>query len=223
MINLIDELKVIPGIVGACIVSTEGLQATNLPAMFKPERLSLVGNHLLALSASGRNSFSDLTDMTLNYDESVVVARELVEGTILFAICDPTFNYNLLTMSFNLLQEEFKGGNFSAPVAAAPAVAEPVVTEQPVVADPTPPAAGQISAPLQDLLDDMKSLLSKILGPMAGFVFDDVVEEWQAQGAADFSRIEGLISGINREIDDQEKIDHYRSLIAPLLKSFQKS
>ncbi len=216
MINLIDELKVIPGIVGACIVSTEGLQATNLPAMFKPERLSLVGNHLLALSASGRNSFSDLTDMTLNYDESVVVARELIEGTILFAICDPTFNYNLLTMSFNLLQEEFKGGNFSASTVAAPAVTEPVA------APPTPPSEAKISAPLQDLLDDLKSLLSKILGPMAGFVFDDVVEEWQAQGAADFSRIEDLISGINREIDDQEKIDHYRSLIAPLLKSFQK-
>ncbi len=216
MINLIDELKVIPGIVGACIVSTEGLQATNLPAMFKPERLSLVGNHLLALSASGRNSFSDLTDMTLNYDESVVVARELIEGTILFAICDPTFNYNLLTMSFNLLQEEFKGGNFSASTVAAPVVTEPVA------APPTPPSEAKISAPLQDLLDDLKRLLSKILGPMAGFVFDDVVEEWQAQGAAGFSRIEDLISGINREIDDQEKIDHYRSLIAPLLKSFQK-
>ena len=218
MIKLIDELKVIPGIVGACIVSTDGLQATNLPAMFKPERLSLVGSHLLALSASARNSFSDLTDMTLNYDESVVVARELVEGTVLFAICDPTFNYNLLTMSFNLLQEEFKAGNFSTPATAAPVAATP---EQPEAVAAAAPVGVEISASLQELLDDLKSLLSKILGPMAGFVFDDVVEEWQGGGAADFSSIEDLISGINREIGDQDKIDHYRSLIAPLLKSFK--
>jgi hypothetical protein len=185
--------------------------------MFKPERLILVGRHLLTLSASGRNSFNDLTDITLNYDESVVVARELAEGTILFAICDPTFNYNLLTMSFNLLQEEFNGGNFGSSVVETAAIIEesaPVSTSS---------AGGEASAPLQDLLDKMKGLLSKILGPMAGFVFDDVVDELQGQGSADFSRIEDLISGINREIDDQEKIGHYRSLIAPLLKSFQKS
>lgn len=218
MINLIDELKTVPGIVGACIVNGEGLQATNLPAIFKPERLSRVGQHLLALSASGRASFDDLTDMTLNYDESVVVARELVDGTMLFVICDPTFNYNLLTMSLNLLQEEFKGGNFtSAPVATPP---EPV-TPAAAVAAAAP--TGEISAQLQSLLDDMKELLSKILGPMAAFVFDDAVEEWQGQGGADFSRIEELIEGINREIGDQEKNDRYRALVSPLLEAFPKS
>lgn len=218
MINLIDELKTVPGIVGACIVNAEGLQATNLPAIFKTERLSRVGQHLLALSASGRDNFDDLTDMTLNYDESVVVARELVDGTMLFAICDPTFNYNLLTMSLNLLQEEFKGGHFtSVATAASP---EPVA---PVTDVPATAPAGKISTQLQSLLDDMKELLSKILGPMAAFVFDDVVEEWQGQGGADFSRIEELIAGIEREIGDQEKNDRYRILISPLLKEFPKS
>ena len=213
MINLIDELKVVPGVVGACIVSAEkGLLATNLPAIFKPERLAVVGQHLLKLSHSGQSCFPDLTDMTLNYDESVVVARELVDGTVLFAICDPSFNYNLLTMSFNLLQEEFKEGNHSQEPAAGSAATE----------EPTVPSGGDISAALQDLLDEMKGLLGKILGPMAGFVFDDVVETWQGQGAADFSRIEDLIGSINQEIDDPEKVDNYRRLIAPLLNTFQK-
>lgn len=218
MITLIDELKVVPGVVGACIVNAEGLQATNLPTIFKPERLNLVGQHLLKLSASGRNSFSDLTDITLNYDESVVVARDLAGGTILFAICDPTFNYNLLTMSFNLLQEEFKGGGFGVTAAPATTVAEA----------PAPPATAPASASsevdprFQKLLDEMKGLLSKILGPMAAFVFDDVLEEWKAQGAAEFSRIEDLISEVEREIDDQEKVANYRRLISPLLSNFQK-
>jgi predicted regulator of Ras-like GTPase activity (Roadblock/LC7/MglB family) len=213
MINLIDELKVVPGVVGACIVNDEdGLLATNLPAIFKPERLTVVGQHLLKLSRSGHSCFPDLTDMTLNYDESVVVARELVDGTVLFAICDPSFNYNLLTMSFNLLQEEFKEGNHSQEPVAAPSVAE----------GPAASPGSGVSADLQELLDEMKGLLGKILGPMAAFVFDDVAEVWQGQGAADFSHIEDLISSINQEIDDPEKVDNYRRLIAPLLNNFQK-
>ena len=114
MLHLIDELKVIPGVMGACIVNSQtGVQVTNLPALFRVERLALVGKHLLKIYAAGRMSFDDLTDITLNYDESVVVARELEKNTLIFAICDPTFNQNLLSMSFNLLHEEFKLGNFT--------------------------------------------------------------------------------------------------------------
>ena len=208
MIRLIDELKVIPGIIGACIVnSQEGLMVTNLPSIFKPERLNLVGKDLLKLCSAGRVSFDDLTDITLNYDESVVVARELEADTLIFAICDPTFNHNLLSMSFNLLQEEFKLGNFST------ATTEEKTAE-------SQPGQKVVSGALQDLLAEMKKSLGKILGPMAGFVFDEVTEEWMEQGAPDFSRIEELIERINLEIADQDKIDHYRQIISSALKSF---
>ncbi len=216
MIHLIDELKVIPGVIGACIVtSQEGVKVTNLPAIFKPERLSLVGKHLLKLYSAGRMSFNDLTDVTLHYDESVVVARELDKGMLMFAICDPSFNHNLLTMSFNLLYEEFINGNFSVvanetTVAAAPVAKSALPSEQ------------KISGILQDLLDEMKDALGKILGPMAGFVFDEVTEEWMDQGSADFSRIDELIEQINQEISDEDKEDQYRQLISSALKSYQK-
>ncbi|MDX2494676.1 MAG: hypothetical protein QNK27_06915 [Desulfuromusa sp.] len=208
MIQLIDELKVIPGVIGACIVDfQEGLKVTNLPAIFKPERLLVVGKHLLKLYSAGRESFSDLTDITLNYDESVVVARELEKGTLVFVICDPTFNHNLMTMSLNLLQEEYKLGNFA--------------TEESPATVPTQPQA-DMTGEMQDLLEEMKGALSKILGPMAGFVFDEVAEEWLEQGAPDFSRIEVLIDQLNQEISDQDKIDSYGQLISPALKTFQK-
>ncbi len=208
MIRLIDELKVIPGIIGACIVkSQEGLMVTNLPSIFKPERLNLVGKDLLKLCSAGRVSFDDLTDITLNYDESVVVARELEADTLIFAICDPTFNHNLLSMSFNLLQEEFKLGDFST-----------ATTE--IKSAVSRPSQKVVSGALQDLLTEMKKSLGKILGPMAGFVFDEVTEDWMEQGAPDFSRIEELIERINLEIADQDKIDHYRQIISSALKSF---
>ena len=216
MLHLIDELKAIPGVVGACIVnSQDGVQATNLPSIFKVERLTLIGQRLLKFSAVGRMSFDDLTDITLNYDESVVVARELGRNTLLFAICEPTFNQNLLAMSFNLLHEEFKLGNFTQEAAKV----EPPV-EAPAAA-PTP-APEKTSAALQELLDGMKDALGKILGPMAGFVFDEVAETWAEQGAQDSSRIEELIEQINQEIDDPEKIKKYRQLISPVIEDFKK-
>lgn len=217
MIHLIDELKVIPGVIGACIVdSQDGLKVTNLPAIFKSERLTLVGKHLQKLYSAGQVSFDDLTDITLNYDESVVVVRQLEQHTLIFAICDPTFNHNLLTMSFNLLYEEFKLGNFAEAATVAPSTAEEKST---IV---SPPAEMAISGALQGLFMEMKEDLGKILGPMAGFVFDEVVDTWVEQGAPDFSRIEELVEQLNQEIADQDKIDKYRQLISSALKDFQK-
>jgi predicted regulator of Ras-like GTPase activity (Roadblock/LC7/MglB family) len=219
MIHLIDELKVIPGVIGACIVSSrDGLKVANFPSIFKPERLSAVGKHLLKLYSAGRMSFDDLSDLTLNFDESVVVARELEKGTLLFAICDPTFNQNLLTMSFNLLHEEYKLGNFTETAvspAASPEVkgAEPAATTQP---------EQNIGTSLKELLSGMKEALSNILGPMAGFIFDEAVEVWVQQGSPDFIRIEELIELINHEISEEEKIENYRQLISPVLKDLQK-
>ena len=214
MIHLIDELTVIPGVVGACIVnSQEGLKVTNLPAIFKPERLTLVGKHLLKLYAAGRMSFDDLTDIVLNYDESVVVARELEKNTLIFAICDPTYNQNLLAMSFNLLQEEFKLGNFST---------VPIPEKKESTVAPSQPPQVETSGALQDLLTEMKDLLGKILGPMAEFIFDEVAEKWMDQGPSGFARIEELIEQINQEIADENKIDSYRQLISPVLKNFHQ-
>ena len=214
MLHLIDELKVIPGVMGACIVNSQiGVQVTNLPALFRVERLALVGKHLLKIYAAGRMSFDDLTDITLNYDESVVVARELEKNTLIFAICDPTFNQNLLSMSFNLLHEEFKLGNFTE------VAAEPVTTAAAPEPSAPPPVESKIS---QDLLAEMKGALGKILGPMAGFIFDEVMDNWLEQGPPDASRIEELIDQLNQEIDDQDKIDKYRQLISSALEDSQK-
>ncbi|MEE4254240.1 MAG: roadblock/LC7 domain-containing protein [Desulfuromusa sp.] len=217
MINLIDELKVIPGVIGASIVSSsEGLKVANFPSIFKPERLTAVGKHLLKLYSVGRMSFDDLSDLTLNFDESVVVARELKKGTLLFAICDPTFNQNLLTMSFNLLHEEYKSGNFSDATAEIEAI--PEVKES----DPSIPTEQKIDASLQGLLSELKENLSKVLGPMAIFIFDEAVEEWLQQGPIDINRIDALIESVNQEISEEDKIEKYRQLISPMLKDFQK-
>lgn len=218
MIHLIDELKVIPGVIGACIFnSQEGLKVTNLPVIFKPERLNVVGKHLMKLYAAGRMSFDDLTDITLNYDESVIIARVLEKNILIFAICDPSFNHNLLSMSFNLLQEEFKSGSFissSTEDTGSSSTQEPMLGKAPTVQPQQ-----VISAELKALLAELKGALAKVLGPMAEFVFDEVAEEWEQSGAS-FARVEVLVDKIGDEIGDESKVQEYRQLIAPALKNF---
>lgn len=210
MREMIDELKAIPGVVGASIYSSsDGLQVTNLPAIFKPERLNAVGKHLSKLYSAGRLSFSDLTDITLNYDESVVVARELEKNLLVFAFCDPAFNHNLLSMSFNLMQEDYRAGSFRT-------------ENHQTQAAPKAEKTGSVNSGIENIIEVMRDRLSKVLGPMANFIFDEVVDDWQKQGATDASRLDELIMALDQEIADEEKINRYRQLIAPELRTFRE-
>ena len=211
MKQMIDELKSVPGVIGACVYSSRaGLQISNLPTIFKPDRLTAIGKHLAKLYSAGRMSFDDLTDVCLYYDESAVVARELQKNLLIFVICDPGFNHNLLSMSFKLLQEEIETSGF-----------EPTEKETPVAVKATV-AQAKTEEQLLGLFNEMKDLLGKVLGPMAGYIFDETLETWEKQGAAESDRIEELIELLNGEISDPEKIRHYRKLITPELKRIGK-
>jgi predicted regulator of Ras-like GTPase activity (Roadblock/LC7/MglB family) len=215
MKQMIDELKSIPGVVGACVYSTRaGLKFSNLPGIFKPERLTAVGKHLAKLYSAGRMSFDDLTDVSLYYEESVVVARELQKNLLVFVVCDPSFNHNLLAMSFNLLQEELQDAGFEATEAEMPASHQSAGGRVVSRAE----ADGQ----LLGLCNELKDLLGKVLGPMAGYIFDETAETWEQKGSVDFDRIEELIEMLNQEISDPDKIKHYRKLITPELNSYRK-
>ncbi|MBD1400551.1 hypothetical protein [Pelovirga terrestris] len=104
---VINELKMIPGVLGACFVQTDiGVTAANLPAVFKKERLESIGNSLAKIYAAGATSLDKFSCLSLHFDESVVVARAVGADTICFVICDPAYSLNPLIMSLDLLQEE---------------------------------------------------------------------------------------------------------------------
>lgn len=107
MMHFIDDLKVIPGVLGACFVQADvGVTAANLPAVFKKDRLERIGHSLAKIYAAGATSFDDFSGLSLHFDESVVVARAVAADTLCFVICDPAYNINTLVMSLDLLQEE---------------------------------------------------------------------------------------------------------------------
>ncbi len=203
MKQAIDELKAIPGVVGVCLFSVQkGLLQNNLPGIFKPDRLIAVGKQLAKLLAAGRMSFDDLNDLSLHYDESVIVARELSKGLMIFVICDPSFNHNLLTMSLNLLQEDWhdQSTTHADLVSVSPASS---VAEREAKSDP--------------LMAELKAALAKVLGPMAAIIFDEIQQLWLQKGGAT-AQIDDLLEMIHDEIGDSEKIATYKALAAPLLQ-----
>jgi len=204
MKQAIDELKAIPGVVGACLFGAQdGLLQSNLPGIFKPDKLAAVGKQLAKLLSAGRMTFDDINDLSLHYDESVVIARELSKGLTIFAICDPSFNHNLLTMSLNLLQEELRDQPDMFKAQGGVASASKVVPE--------------VRPDIAPLLAELKVALSKVLGPMAAIIFDEIKQDWLQQGGAG-AQLPDLLAMINREIGDSDKIATFESLAAPLLQ-----
>jgi len=218
MKQAIEELKAIPGVVGACLFgSQEGVLQCNLPGIFKPEKLTAVGQQLSRLLAAGRMSLNDMQDLSLHFDESVVIARELRKGLILFALCDPSFNHNLLTMSLNLLQDELREK------LGTPAVVTPSAATAPPADKPVERAAGgvAVSSPSVEYLKwkpQLTDALTKVMGPMAGIIVDEVCADW-SQSEAQAADLSTLLEMIRAEIDDVQKIATFDALIGPQLPS----
>lgn len=214
MYQFIKEVKDIPGILGACLYSSrDGIQESTLPGIFKPETLSALGSQLALLYTHGQKCFDALTDVTLNYDEFVVIGRGLSADQLIVVVCELSFNQKLLTMAFNLLEKDSVGGIH---VSDENGIRE----RNPSAAASSPGGAESRAEDLTGLFASLKEMLVKVIGPMAGFVFDEAFDEWQKQGAASISRIDQLRAGIERLIADPEKSAHYRSLIKPSLTAY---
>ncbi len=144
---------------------------------------------------------TDLGDVTLQFDESVILVREVEENLIIFILCDPGFNQNLITMSLNLVLQEMK--NQLQPLSEA------IPKDKPQEAP---------SGDVVQILRDMETHLLKILGPMASMVFEETVEYWQEKGNSSKSDLGSLVELLAEEIGSADKITSYKEMIAPVIK-----
>ncbi|TYP00162.1 hypothetical protein EDC39_101323 [Geothermobacter ehrlichii] len=201
MQQLVTEIKSIPGVIGACCYhSRKGLVANSLPGLFKTDRLNEIGRLLAKILAAGRLNFPDLSDLTLQYEETAIVCRPIDQNTCLAILCDPAINMNLLGMSLNLAMENFQPAVSGSQTAAAR-------TDALLPDEPLPEAA-----------ETMRRLLAKVVGPMASIMFDEALTEVRRTGAGGDNLLNGLLSVIVREIGDEEMAARYRELVTAELK-----
>jgi len=196
MAEIIEELKDIPGVLGACLFhGQKGLVQTNMPADFTADKLTEVGKLLMKIQSAGRMNFPDLNDLSMHYEDSVILGRELEENLMVFTLCTPSYNQNLVTTTLNLLQQK----------RISPKASE---------------SAGTKNEKMPQVLDELKAHLPKILGPMASIIFDEAVETWEEQGNSSIDNINSLLLLINEEIGDEGKIAYYANMIAPILEKY---
>jgi len=211
MAGFLDELQNVPGVYGACLYhSQEGVLQSNLPSLYGAATISEMGKVLTRIHAAGQMNFSDLTDLSIRYDETTLLLRKLAEGIIVFAILDPDCNQNLVTMSLNIIQQELKGKDLVAELSSAPSAASPA-------SRPGSPAAAATTAEVEPIIAKMQDSLAEVLGPMAALIFDEAVDDWKAQGGGSKDSLPALVQLISEEIGDDDKARVYRSMVQPIL------
>lgn len=202
MKKIIDDLKDLSGVLGACLYhGQKGILESNLPAMFTGDKLQDIGSLLMKIQTVGKMNFHDLTDLTLHYDESEILVRGVGDNLIVFTLCEPGFNQSLVSMSLNLLEHELK--NYLAHQEGQ--ASAPVVQES-------------TSGEVDEILAAMNSHLLNILGPMAEIIFEESVDDWKESGNHTVDDLDTLIEMLSEEIGSEEKIAKYKALIAPAIK-----
>jgi hypothetical protein len=229
MQQLIDDLKSIPGVIGGYIYrSNGGVLFSNLPSLFKPERIAEITKSLVKIHGAGKQNFPDLIEVFINYEESMLFCRQFNTSDYVIALCDPGMNLNVLAMSLNLALEEVAGKSDEeqSPTAMANDEAVEVPTMPPPQEETSAPgpatsAASSLyeSGPLAQPLQEMSKMLAKVLGPMAVIVFEDTVAKWANDRTPSPSELPQLVESLCREIDDSEKAKRYQELVHSCLPS----
>ena len=220
MQQLIDDMKDIPGVIGACTYrSKDGILNNNLPSLFKEERLQETAKHLAKIHAAGRLNFPDLTEIMMNYEESVIVFRQINMNDHLITVCDPGMNMNLLAMSLNLAIENLpeQTGAELEPDLKPEATTTPGPLSKPDI------NALLTKGPIAQPLQAMSKLLSKIIGPMAKIIFEESLIRWVHNSETKKGSLSKLLEIICQEIGDPEKSKEYRDLVRQKMTSKPKN
>ena len=216
MQQLIDDMKAIPGVIGACTYrSKEGILDNNLPALFQTDRLLDAARHLAKIHAAGRLNFPDLTEVMINYEESVVVFRQINSNNHLITICDPGININLLAMTLNLAIENFNENSANG-IESGSADTEAGGENKP----PRPDVKELLrKGPTAQPLQAMSRLLAEIIGPMAKIVFEDALIRWVSRSETKKGSLSKLLEIVCQEIGDEEKSKEYHTLVRQRMAS----
>ncbi len=209
MKQILEEIRPVPGVIGGFIYTPrEGIRASSLPTVFKTPKLENIGKFVARMFSLGRTSFPDILDLSLYYEESLLMIRELDHGIFLILLGDPSLNMNLLTMTLNLITDDLSQFTGTETPESAP---EGDTTPSPE-ADRALPAEG----PLADLLRKMEKALTGVIGPMARILFQDAQNDWVRQEPPAMETLPRLMEILQKEIDDPEKFRDYRKRIDSL-------
>ncbi len=204
MIKLLNEISESPGILGSCVYSTlHGVMASNLPLKLTFETQRKVGDILHQIFSLKMVTALKVGSFEIQYDESLLLARQLTPQTAIFTLCQPNANMSMINMALNMLSEDlvteigaWSGPELSEAQETTQAPAAPSVPSQLSYAE-------VMSGPLAAEMKLIKAALSKRIGPFSGIVLEDGINEWLSQGKSEHGDLTGLVAILAKDIEDE--------------------
>jgi hypothetical protein len=226
MKEILSDTLTIPGVIGGFFYHRDrGVLAVELPTVFKPDKLEQMARMLLKIFSSGLTNLNGVAEVSICYEETILVARALDENSYLILLCETNVNLELLGMSLNLSLEETLGRvNQQILVGDSPAESPPpvnslsIMTEQPTLIDNQEDLSAVSSAPLDEVLQGMQNCLAKVIGPIAKIVFQDAVHQWKQHASTDASDFPMLMNMVLSHIDDPDHKRKFQELITDYIE-----
>jgi len=201
MQRILDEIKATPGVLGASVFNCkDGIIASNLPELFKPDVQLRIGNILHRIFKLNPTVQLDVSLFEIEYDEALLLVKRLCDASSILIICNPDTQVHLVNMTTSLLAsdllEKIDDSKKKDDVPRQPADLESV-----------------LKGPLDEKLALMKRALAREIGPIAGKALKKAMGKWLEQGDPSPARLKELANIMELEIDDKAAIATFRNNI----------
>ncbi len=225
MYKLLQEISVIPGVIGSCIFEkNEGPICKDLHPILSEDLLRTIGVHLVRLIQMSKMAELSIQSSHFRYDKYTVVGMPLETGAVLLTICDSHANCSLVATTAAMLvvdmREELDRGATRADDKSSEEAPESddaeievvevdnadieVVEDDDLNSDDQALAVDEDDADMQSLYDEIEQTLAGAIGPVAGLVMQDYLDKWKEKGPAVPGRLDELAKMLEEEIGDDE-------------------
>ncbi len=220
MDQIFKELTSAPGVIGAFIYNRDsGIQKKNMPAVFKDGKLARIAKSLIKIFSTGDKGFSDLAEVSLYYEESIVIIHEPVDKYYLIVFCDTESKLNRLKRPINQIKDDLKQAIENRQKIKRVKPVSVVETSRLNSGNNGLQAEVLLnSSPMSKSLQAMQVSLAKVMGPVAKIIFIDALNNWMETHQPSFASIPSLIDILGNEINDTVKFKDYRGGIVPYIE-----
>jgi hypothetical protein len=219
MNEILNDTLTIPGVIGGFFYHrNRGVLAVELPAVFKPDKLEKMARMLLKIFSSGQKNLNGVAEVSICYDESILVARAVDDAIYLILLCETRINLELLGMSLNLSLEDARDKVAQQIQAMHLPVETPIIpvsipADPPAVIDNRKDLSAINSSPLEEVLQGMQACLAKVIGPIAQIIFQDAMRQWKQHTSTNPNDLPVLMNMLLSEIDEPDHKRKYQQLV----------
>ncbi len=208
MKTVLQELAVLPGVIGSCIVvNNVDILAPSLPDFFDDTMARDASNNIKRMMQMAAVKGLTPKTMSIRYDRFTILTIPVNSNSVLLVLCETGSNTALVTTTATMLGPELDRTLGSGPQ-----------TEQSApVAEALPKQPKEITEETSKALAQLKEALFATVGPVADMVYEDCRQRWSEKGEEDIARIFELLACISQEIDNSDLFAEFKGKISSLL------